>query len=122
MSNKFVSFLETVGRDFARGLAAILPWAQAAEVAVSFFAPALGPLFNTTVSAVVLAEQKYTALGKQKGSGPEKLKDVLQIAEPVIAQGLADAGKSSDTAAVTNYINGVVAVLNAAPAPPQKPS
>lgn len=118
MSNKFIGFLEAVGRDFKKGLDAILPWAAGAgEVAVKLFAPSLGPLFNSTVSAVVLAEQKAAALGKQTGSGAQKLADVLQLMEPVIAQSLADAGKDSSTAAVVAYINSVVAVLNAAPAP-----
>jgi hypothetical protein len=118
MSSKFVSFLEAVGKDFQKGLHFILPIAASSgEVAVSLFAPSLGPLFNSTVNAVVLAEQKYAALGKQSGSGAQKLADVLQIAEPVVAQGLADAGQDHDTAAVTNYVNGVVAVLNAAPSP-----
>jgi hypothetical protein len=119
----FKSFLEHVGHDFKRGLDFILPWAAGAgEVAVSLFAPALGPMFNSTVSAVVLAEQKATALGKATGSGPQKLADVLQLMEPVISQGLKDAGKDGSTAAVTNYINSVVQVLNAAPAPPTPPS
>jgi hypothetical protein len=114
----FLSVLKAVGRDFKKGLDYILPWAQGAgEVAISLFAPALGPLFNSTVSAVVLAEQKAAALGKQDGSGPQKLADVLQIMQPVIAAALKDAGKDSSTAAVTAYINAVVAILNAAPAP-----
>lgn len=116
--NKFVSFLETVGRDFQKGLVAILPWAEGAgEVAVALFAPALGPMFNTTVTAVALAEQKYTALGKQTGSGASKLSDVVQMIGPLISQGLKDAGKSGDDAAVQSYVQSVVAVLNAAPAP-----
>lgn len=115
--SKFVSILETIGRDFKKGLDAILPWAKTAgAVAVQVFAPELGPMFNMTVAAVALAEQKYAALGKQSGSGKQKLADVLQIAGPVIAQGLADAGKANDDAAVQNYINAVVSVLNAAPA------
>ncbi len=115
----FLSFLKAVGHDFKRGLDYILPWAAGAgEVAVSLFAPALGPLFNSTVSAVVLAEQKAAALGIQSGTGAQKLADVLQLMEPVIAAGLKDAGKDSSTAAVTAYINSVVQVLNAAPAPP----
>jgi hypothetical protein len=118
MSNKFVSWLETAGKDFETGLVKILPWASGAgEVAVAAFAPALGPMFNSTVAAVALAEQKYTALGKQTGSGASKLADVVGLMEPVISKGLADAGKASDTAAVTGYVNSVVAVLNAAPAP-----
>jgi hypothetical protein len=122
MSNKFVSFLEAVGRDFQKGLLAILPYAAGpAEVAVAAFAPALGPMFNTTVSAVVLAEQKYAALKLQTGTGASKLADVVQLIGPVVSQGLADAGKANDTAAVAGYINSVVAVLNAAPAPTPAP-
>jgi hypothetical protein len=118
MSNKFLSFLEHAGQNFAKGLHFVLPIAAGAgEVAVAAFAPALGPMFNSTVAAVVLAEQKYTALGQQTGSGPKKLADVLQLVEPVVAAGLADAGKDHSTAAVTGYINSVVNVLNAAPAP-----
>jgi hypothetical protein len=116
MSNKVVTFLEAIGKDFVKGLDAVLPYAATVgETAVGIFAPSLGPLFNTTVSAIVLAEQKYAALGKQKGTGAQKLADVLQISEPVIAQGLAGRWQPNDTAAVTGYINSVVTVLNAAP-------
>lgn len=113
----FKSALQKIGEDFKKGLDVILPWAETAgKVAVSIYAPALGPLFNQTVCAVALVEQKFAALGKQAGTGASKLADVLQIAGPLIKQGLADAGKDSDDAAVQGYINGVVAVLNAAPA------
>jgi hypothetical protein len=116
--NKAETFLESVGKDFEKGLAVILPYlATTGETAVSLFAPSLGPLFNSTVTVVAAAEQKYAALGQQSGSGASKLADVLQISEPVIAQGLKVAGKTSDTAAVTNYVNSVVTVLNTAPAP-----
>ena len=115
----FISVLKKIGQEFKKGLEAILPYAATmGETAISVFAPALGPMFNSTVSAVVLAEQKFAALGKQSGTGAQKLADVLQLMEPVIAQGLADAGKPNDTAAVTSYINSVVTVLNATPATP----
>lgn len=118
MANKFVSFLETVGRDFKKGLDFILPWAAGAgEVAVSLFAPSLGSLFNQTVNAVVTAEQAAAAIGKQTGSGAQKLASVVQLMGPLIATALADAGKASDTASVQAYINAVVTILNAAPAP-----
>jgi hypothetical protein len=118
MTNKFWSFLEAVGRDFKKGLTFILPFAQGAgEVAISLFAPALGPLFNQTVNAVITAEQAAAAVGKQTGSGAQKLAAVVQLMGPLIAQGLVDAGKASDIAAVQSYINAVVQVLNAAPSP-----
>jgi|HubBroStandDraft_1064217.scaffolds.fasta_scaffold1164999_2 hypothetical protein len=117
MANKFVSWLEKVGADFKKGLNFLLPVAEGAgEVAVSLFAPALGPLFNQTVTAVVTAEQSAAAIERQSGTGAQKSAAVVQMMGPLIAQALKDAGKESDTAAVQNYINSVVTILNALPA------
>lgn len=114
----FKSFMQHVGEEFKNGLVAVLPWAlTAGKVAVAAFAPQLGPAFNATVTVVAMVEQKYAALGKQTGTGPSKLADALQIGEPLIAQALADMGRAHDTAAVTKFINEVVDILNAAPAP-----
>ena len=74
-------------------------------------------MFNATVSAVVTAEQAAAAVGKQTGSGASKLASVVTLMGPLISQGLKDAGKASDDTAVQGYVNSVVAVLNAAPAP-----
>jgi hypothetical protein len=113
----FKSFLDHVGHDLKCGLDFILPIAEGmGQTAMNIFAPGLGPMFRATVAAVVLAEHKATAL-KQEKNGPQKLADVLQLMEPVIAQGLADAGKASDRASVITYINSVVQILNTAPAP-----
>lgn len=108
----FKSFLQQVGEDFQKAL----PWLQEAGELTTIFDPSLGVLFNTTLNIVSTVEQKYAALGKQSGTGASKLADALQIGEPVIAQGLKLAGKSSDTASVTNYINAVVAVASTVPA------
>lgn len=118
MSNRFVGFLEAVGKDFVKGLDFILPWAAGAgQVAVDLFFPAFGPMFKQTVTAVVTAEQSAAAAGKQSGSGAQKLASVFQLMGPLISQGLADAGKANDDAAVQSYISAVVQILNAAPAP-----
>lgn len=109
----FKSVLQTIGEDFLKGL----PWLEKAGSVVTLFDPALGTLFNQTLNIVATVEQKWAALGKQSGTGAQKLADAVQIGEPVIAQGLKLAGKSSTTADVTNYINAVVAVANSAPAP-----
>jgi hypothetical protein len=112
----FKSFLDTVGHDFKKGLDFILPFAETAgEVAVSIFAPSLGTLFNQTVNAVVTAEQAAAAVGKQTGTGAQKLASVVQLMGPLIAQGLADAGKPNDNAAVQDYITAIVMILNAIP-------
>jgi len=120
MANKFVSFLEAVGRDFKKY---VLPIAETAgEVAISAFAPALGPLFNATVSAVSTAEAAAAAAGKQSGTGVQKLAAVVQLMGPLIAQGLTDAGMQNDTAAVEAYINSIVTILNSIPAPAPAPA
>jgi len=111
MTSKFVSFLETVGKDFTKFL-------PAAETAMAIFEPALSPMFNMTVNAVVTAEQSFAAAGKQTGTGTQKLAAVVGVAGPLIAQGLADAGKASDTASVENYVSSVVTILNSVPAAP----
>jgi|SRR5437879_660944 len=113
----FKSWLQKVGEDFRKGLDFVLPLAETAgETAVAIFAPQLGPLFNQTVTAVATAEQNFTALGKQNGSGPQKLASVLQITGGLIKQGLTDAGKSATDADVQKYIESVVTILNAVPA------
>lgn len=115
----FKSFLQTIGADFKKIFESPITQEVESVAAMtgSVLFPALGPLFNSTAQAVILAEQNAAALGKQSGSGPQKLASVLAFMEPVISAALADAGKANDTAAVTNYINSVVNVLNNLPAP-----
>lgn len=114
--NKFVSFLEHVGHDFKKGLdPALKVAATAGEVAVQIFAPALGPLFNQTVAAVISAEQNAAAIGQQQGSGTQKLAAVVQLMGGLIKQVLADAGKDNSNMAVERYISAVVTILNAVP-------
>ena len=114
----FKSFLYAAGEDFKRGLDFILPWAATAgEAGVAIFAPALSPMFNSTVTAVIQAEQNFTAIGKQNGSGAQKLSAVVGVVGNLVKQGLSDAGKTSTDADVQNYINAIVTILNAAPAP-----
>jgi hypothetical protein len=115
MSNKFISFLKKVGLDIEKY---VMPVAETAgEVAVSVFAPGLGPLFNQTVAAVVTAEQNFAAAGQQSGTGVQKLAAVVGVAGSLIKQGLVDAGVSNPTQAqVEGYISSVVTILNAVPA------
>ena len=108
----FKSVMQWIGEEFLKAL----PWLDKGAEIVSVFDPAAGALFKSTVNIVATVEQKYAALGKASGTGTQKLADALQIGEPVIAQGLKIAGKSNDTAAVTNYINSVVTVMNTTPA------
>ena len=114
MSGKFKRFLTEIGADFKKAL----PWIETfGEAAVSAFLPAMSPIFNQTVNAVVTAEQSFAALGKQSGTGEQKLAQVLAIMGPLIGTALEDAGKAHDETAVENYINSVVEILNTTPAP-----
>ena len=94
-----------------------LPWLQKAGAVLTLFDPAIGGPFNATVNIISTVEQKYAALGQQSGTGASKLADALQIGEPVIAQGLKLAGMPNSTADVTAYINAVVKIMKATPAP-----
>lgn len=116
MTNRFISFLDKVGHDFKRGLDPTLKIAATAgEVAVSILAPGLGPLFASTVTAVITAEQNAAAIGQQSGTGPQKLASVVQLMGGLISQALADMGKPNDIASVQNYVSAVVTVLKAVP-------
>jgi hypothetical protein len=116
MPNKFVTMLDDVGRDFKKGLDAVIPYAQTAgEAAVAIYAPSLSPLFNQTVNAVVTAEQAAAAVGKQSGTGTQKLSSVVSFIGPLIAQALADVGKANDQASVQKYVKSVVSILNSIP-------
>lgn len=113
--SKFISFLEAAGKDIEKGLSVVLPIAQAATPFVTAADPAIGGLFSTTVATVVSVEQKFAAMSKQSGSGTQKLGEVTQILAPVILQTFASAGVEIDNSHVSNYINAVVALLNALP-------
>jgi hypothetical protein len=118
LEKKVLSFLEHVGQDVEKGFDKAAPIIQDAEPYVSLVFPGFGPLFASTANAVIGTEQKFAAIGKQYGTGPSKLSSVLSVIEPVAQQLLAAAKLPSDSATVTKWINGVVALLNGIPAPP----
>lgn len=112
MANKFVSFLEKVGKDVEKGLFYVL---KPAAVAASIIDPAAAPLINMVYQAVLTAEQNFAGI---TGSGPQKLAAVTSIVGNLIQQTLSAAGKSATAQDVQNVINGVVSVLSTIPAPP----
>jgi hypothetical protein len=118
----FKSIMQAIGHDIKKAFDFIMPWAATTgAAAISVYAPQLGPLYNATVQAVLTAEAKWAAIGKSSGTGQQKLADVVQSIGPLISQGLIDAGKPGDDAAVQRYISSVVTVLNTAPGLPQLP-
>lgn len=112
MTNKFVSFLEHVGHDFKVGFDKVEPY-----VGLAALIPGAGAIVTGVVGAIITVEQKFAAAGLQNGTGPQKLSEVTAIMGPLISEFLTVAGKTADAAAVTKYINDIVAVLNDQPAP-----
>ena len=115
MSNKFVSFLQAVGKDFKKGLEYILPFAEAASVGISVVNPALGGLIQTSIATVIGVEQKFAAMGEQDGTGSKKLSDSITILYPAFESIFKQYGVDIDKSHVENYINAIVAALNAFP-------
>jgi hypothetical protein len=116
----FISVLKKIGQDIEKVFASkpFQVGEQLAETVVGLAFPGIGPLFNLTAQAVMTTEQNFAAVGKQSGTGQEKLAAVLTAAGNLIAQGLKDAGVSNVTQdKVAGYISAVVTVLNAAPVP-----
>lgn len=115
MVNKFVSILTAVGKAFKSGLDEILKFGQLVTPFVQVAEPIIGAILSTTIGIVLQTEQKFAALGKQSGTGSQKLAEVTAIVGPLLTVVLSDAGKPADATKVTDYINKVVNVLNATP-------
>jgi hypothetical protein len=120
----FISLLEAIGKDFAKGLTFAVKYAIPVEKLVALLFPAAAPaalgVANATgllQSAVLLVEQKYTASGVQSGTGAQKLAEVLTLTESAVTTLLAQDGITADTSYVTNLVNAVVAILNVTAAP-----
>ncbi len=119
----FIGVLETLGKDFAKGLKFALEYAVPVEKLVGLLFPAAGPAVAvvadvTTLiqSAVLIVEQKYAAAGTQSGTGPQKLAEVLALTESAVTSLLAQAGITANAGYITSLVNAVVAILNVQPA------
>ena len=114
---KILTFLEHVGQDIEKGFSKAAPIIQDAEPYVSLIFPGFGALFASTANEVISTEQKFAAIGQQTGSGPAKLSSVLSVIQPIATQLFNAAKLPSDATTVSNWVNGVVALLNGIPAP-----
>ena len=114
------SILSGIGNALKKIFGVAVTVAQAAEPIMDIAFPGIATLYNLTVSEVAKAEGLAVAAGAQTGSGPQKLAMVIASIEPVFAEyatttGIPDAAQA---AAIENWVNAVVASLNAIPAPP----
>jgi hypothetical protein len=115
----FISVLETIGKDFEKGLKWAVMYAVPVERLVGLLFPAAGPAVNGVVdateliqNAVLVVEQKYAAAGLQKGTGPEKLVEVLQLTGQAVTSLLAHEGISTTPAYISSLVSAVVSILN----------
>lgn len=119
----FLSVLESVGKDFAKGLKFAVTYAVPAEKLVALLfpstAPALGAVANATTliqNAVLLVEQKYAASGVQDGSGSQKLAEVVTLTGDAVTNLLSKSGITVTPDYIEKLVGAVVAILNVQPA------
>lgn len=113
----FISILDDVGSALKKFFGVAITVAQAAEPIVDLAFPGISVLYNATVNEVATAETAAIAAGVQTGSGPQKLALVVAAIEPTFNQYLQAQGlPAQPTATIENWVNAVVAGLNAIPA------
>jgi hypothetical protein len=117
MAANFKSILSDIGNGLKKFFDKALPVAEAAEPIVDAAFPGIAALYNSTVAEVSSAETAAIAASAQSGSGAQKLAAVVAAITPTFEQYASENGLPAPTEAViTNYVNAVVASLNAIPA------
>lgn len=124
MSNKFVSFLEAIGKDFEKGLTVAVKAAPTVDALANFIFPASVAIttpatlgLNLLQNSIISIEQKYAASGIHNGTGAQKTAEVLALSGPAATALLTQAGVPNvDTTYISNLINIIVAGLNLQPA------
>lgn len=114
----FSSILSNIGNGLKKFFGIAVTVAQAAEPVIDIAFPGVATLYNLTVAEVAKAEAAALAAGQQSGTGAQKLALVIQAITPVFAEYAATAGipTAQQATVITNWINAVVASLNAIPA------
>ena len=119
----FTSILTGVAHGFKKFFGGAVKVAQAAEPFVDIAFPGIAMLYNTTVNEVAKAEAAAIVAGTQSGTGAQKLAMVLAAIEPAFTEYATQTGIPSTQRAqvIENWVNAVVASLNAIPAPTPTP-
>jgi hypothetical protein len=122
--NKFVGFLESMGKAFEKGLVWAVQYAVPVEKLVALLFPAAAPAAvgvadatSLIQNAVLAVEQKYAAAGVQNGTGTQKLAEVMTLTSSAVITLLKQEGITADTAYVQSLVSAVVAILNVQQAP-----
>jgi hypothetical protein len=114
----FKSILSDIGNAFKKVFGIAVTVAQDAEPIIDIAFPGIATLYNLTVTEVAKAEAAALAAGQQSGTGTQKLALVIQAITPVFQQYAATSGipTAAQATTITNWVNAVVASLNAIPA------
>lgn len=111
----FNSILGNIGHGFKVFFVGATHVAQVAEPIIDIAFPGIAMLYNTTVNAVINAENAAIAAGAQSGSGPQKLALVVSSIEDAYNAYAKANGIVPIPANVTAWANAVVATLNSIP-------
>lgn len=116
----FASILSAVGHGLKVFFTGAVKVAVAAEPIVDIAFPGISVLYNATVNEVAKAEAAAIAAGQQNGTGAQKLALVVAAITPVFEEYATQTGipSAQKEQTIINWVNAVVASLNAIPAPP----
>lgn len=116
----FKSILGDIGSVLKKVFSGAVTVATAAQPIVDVAYPGIASLYSATVAAAAQAEAAAVAAGQQSGSGPQKLALVVAAIEKEFNTFASSNGISNATTqTVENWVNAVVASLNAIPAAQQ---
>ena len=105
----FTSVLSAIGNGLKKFFTGAVEVAEAAEPFVDALLPGIAPLYNSVLAEIAKAETAAIAAGQQNGTGAQKL--------ALVVQAIVQQFPQYTPAQLTIIINGVVAGLNAIPAP-----
>jgi len=124
----FIGVLDMIGKDFAKGLAWASQYALPVEKLTALLFPAVAPEMTSAAAAttliqnaVLIVEQKYAAAGIAKGTGTQKLAEVMTLAGNAVTSLLSQAGIKADTGYIQNVVSAVVGILNVQAQPADAP-
>lgn len=114
----FKSILEDIGHGLTVFFKDAIPAAEAAEPVIDLIFPGISVLYNSAVAAAVKAEAVAISAGQQNGTGQQKFAIALTEIEPIFtAWYQTNYGSTPSLTTIENWLNAIVATLNAIPAP-----
>jgi hypothetical protein len=114
----FKSILEDIGHGLATFFKDAVPAAEVAEPVIDLLFPGLALIYNSAVAAAVKAEAVAISASQQNGTGAQKFSLALSEVEPIFTQWYqSQYGSTPTLTTIENWLNAVVATLNAIPAP-----